>query len=346
MVKRLDDIVGMNASDPSNLMSQMAGFPDQLEWARDLQMENITGIRNVVICGVGGSAIAGDVITDILTPTCKSPIITSRSVTMPGFAGVDTLALVISYSGNTAESLNLYVDAMQRGCRIVVITSGGELEKLAKKNGQPIIMVPTGNQPRASLGYLLGAAALVLEKAGLCHPHRDLCAAASRLRSYIKEIGPEIPSAQNQAKKIAFALYGGVAAIYSPRHVRSVALRWQNQINENSKAVAFSGEIPEMNHNQMVGWLEGGKDCACRPVFLLATDTPPTVRKMTEVTLQMFNERGLGPIMVTLPGNNFLDNVLQGISLGDMVSYYLAVLKGVDPAPVAVIKEFKDRISH
>jgi glucose/mannose-6-phosphate isomerase len=256
------------------------------------------------------------------------------------------LALVISYSGNTAESLNLYDDAMHRGCRIVVVTSGGELEKLAIKNGQPFIKVPTGNQPRASLGYLLGAAALVLQKAGLCHPHRDLCASAARLRTYLKGLGPEVPSTMNQAKKIAIAMLGGVPAVYSPRQVRSVALRWQNQINENSKAVAFSGEIPEMNHNQLVGWLEGGKDCSCRPVFLLATDTQPTVRKMTEVTLQMFNERGLDPIMVTLPGENLLDNVLQGIALGDMVSYYLAVLKGVDPAPVTVIKEFKERISH
>ncbi|MCG7844431.1 MAG: bifunctional phosphoglucose/phosphomannose isomerase [Methanomassiliicoccales archaeon] len=346
MVNRLDDVTGMRASDPSDLMSQMAAFPGQLEWARDLQMEEIAGIKNVVICGVGGSAIAGDVITDILTPSCMSPIITSRSVTMPGFADADTLALVISYSGNTAESLNLYEDAMQRGCRIVTITSGGELEKLAIKNGHPFIKVPVGNQPRASLGYLLGAAALVLQKVGLCHPHRDLCEATSRLRSYLKELGPEVPTSRNQAKKIALALREGVPAIYSPRHVRSIALRWQNQINENSKSVAFSGEIPEMNHNQLVGWLEGGKDCSCRPVFLLATDTQPTVRKMTEVTLQMFNERGLDPIMVNLPGDNLLDNVLQGISLGDMVSYYLAVLKGVDPAPVAVIKEFKERISH
>jgi glucose/mannose-6-phosphate isomerase len=196
------------------------------------------------------------------------------------------------------------------------------------------------------MGYLLGALALVLQKAGLCKPHRDLMAAAPRLRSYLATLSPDVPATQNQAKKLALAMRGQVTAIYSPRQVRSVAIRWQNQFNENSKVVAFSGEMPEMNHNQLVGWLEGGKNCSCRPVFLLASDTHPTVRKMTEVTLQMFNERDLDPIMVVLPGEGILDNVLQGISLGDMVSYYLAILKGVDPAPVAVIKEFKERISH
>jgi glucose/mannose-6-phosphate isomerase len=344
MVKRLGDVTGMKASDPSDILSQMISLPDQLEWAQGLRMADIAGVNNVVVCGIGGSAIAGDVITDLLTPTCRCPIITARNVVMPGFADADTLALVISYSGNTAESLNLYEDAMRRGCRMVAITSGGELERLAVKNSQPLLKVPGGNQPRASLGYLLGASAIVLQKAGLCRPHSDLLAAAPGLREYMKGLALEVPMAQNQAKKIAFALREGVAAIYSPRNVRSIALRWQNQINENSKAVAFSGEIPEMNHNQIVGWLEGGKGCSCRPVFLLPAYLHPTVSRMVEVTLQMFNERGLDPVMVRLPGESMMDNVLQGIALGDMVSYYLAVLKGVDPAPVAVIKEFKERI--
>ncbi len=346
MVKRLDDVAGMKTADPSDILSQLAAFPDQLEWSQSLHLADITSINNVVICGVGGSAIVGDVITDLLTPTCKSAIITSRNVIMPGFASTDTLALVISYSGNTAESLNLYHDAMRRGCQIVVITSGGELEKLALKNSQPLLKVPTGNQPRASLGYLLGAAALALQRAGLCQPHRDMIAAVPRLRSYVQTVLAEIPANHNPAKKIAVALRDGVAVIYSPRNIRSVALRWQNQINENAKSVAFSGEIPEMNHNQLVGWLEGGKGCSCRPVFLLPSDSHPTVQKMTEVTLQMFNERGLDPVMATLPGNGLMDNVLQGIVLGDMVSYFMAVMKGVDPAPVTVIKEFKERICH
>ena len=346
MVDRSDDLQGMKVNDPSGVMDQLMAFPDQLEWAKGLHVPDISGVENVAICGIGGSAIAGDVISDLISLECSVPVFTVRNIALPEFAGPGTLAVVVSYSGNTAESLNLYNDATRRGCQIIVVTSGGEMERLAIKDSHVLIKMPADNQPRASMGFMLGAISLVLAKAGISRSFDELMATASGLRAYQRTIGPDIPSSKNQAKKIARALQGEVSAIYSPRNVRCVAVRWQNQLNENSKMVAFSGEIPEMDHNQLVGWLEGGKGCHCVPVFLLPSYMHPTVRKMTEVTLQMFNERGLGPVMVTLPGKSMMENVLQGIALGDMVSYYLAVLKGVDPAPVVVIKEFKERISH
>jgi glucose/mannose-6-phosphate isomerase len=270
----------------------------------------------------------------------------SRDVVLPNYADKDTLVIVTSYSGNTAESLDQYEDAMRRGCRIVAVTSGGKLEELARRNSQPMIKVPAGNQPRASLGYLLGSLALIAQKAGLGAVHDELLASVPGLRSFIDTLSPDVPAANNQAKRIARAMAGHVPAVYAPRTVRSVALRWQGQVNENAKMVAFSGEIPEMDHNQLVGWLEGGTGCHCRPVVLMPAEMRPTVRRMAEVTLQMLNERGLDPVLVALPGNDLMGNVLQGMALGDMASYYLAVLKGVDPAPVTPIKEFKARISQ
>lgn len=346
MLPGLDDEDGMRALDPSDVMSQLTSFPDQLEWSREMRLPDLRQVRDVVICGMGGSAIAGDVINDLLAPVCRSPIAISRHVSLPAFADRDTLAVVISYSGNTAESIDLFHDALARECQLVTVTSGGHLERLASEHHAPLLKVPGGNQPRASLGYLLGAVALTMQTVGLCRPHQDLLDASPRLRSYLKDISPKVPASRNQAKKLASALHHGVPVFYSPRHIRSVALRWQNQFNENAKAVAFSGEIPEMDHNQIVGWCEGGRGCQCRPIFLLPADMPPTVRRMTEVTLQMFNERGLDPVLVQLPGQGTVDNILQGIALGDMVSYYLAMLKGVDPAPVAPIKEFKERIGR
>ena len=346
MLAGLDDEKGMRALDRSDIMSQMTSFPDQLAWSRHMDLPLLEQVRDVVICGMGGSAIAGDVIIDLLAPTCRSPITTSRHVELPAFAGPSTLALVISYSGNTAETNDLFQDARARKCQVVVVTSGGKLEELALEHSCPLLKVPGGNQPRASLGYLLGAVALALQRAGLCRPHQEVLDAVPRLRSYLSTISPEVPAPRNQAKKVALALRQAVPVFYAPRNVRSVALRWQNQVNENAKAVAFSGEIPEMDHNQIVGWCEGGQDCHCRPTFLLPTEMQPTVRRMTEVTLQMFNERGLDPVLVHLPGQGAMDNVLQGIALGDLVSYYLAMLRGVDPAPVAAIQEFKERIGR
>ena len=321
-------------------------FPEQLEWSKKKSVPGIEGVRNVIVCGVGGSAMAGDVLLDLLAPSIPVPLIISRDVVLPGFAGKDTLAVVVSYSGNTAESLDQYEDAMRRGCRIATITSGGKLEKLAMANSQPLVKLPAGNQPRASLGYLLGSLALVLQSSGLGKLHDELLAAAPALRSYFDSLSPGVLTSSNPAKRLAKAMCGNVPALYAPRPVRSVALRWQNQINENAKMVAFSGEVPEMDHNQLVGWLEGGADSHCRPVLLMPAEMRPTVRRMAEVTLQMLNERGLDPVYVALPGDGLIGNVLQGIALGDMTSYYMAVLKGVDPAPVTPIKEFKARISQ
>lgn len=346
MAERLDDIPGMRSLDPSDMLGQLTAFPDQLEWSRGSSMVDLAGAGNVVICGVGGSAIAGDVLVDLLAPVINIPLAVSRDVVLPGYVGKDTLVIVASYSGNTVESLDQYEDAMRRGCRIVAVTSGGRLEGLALKNSQPLIRLPAGNQPRAALGYLLGSLAMILQKAGLGNLHDDLLASVVGLRSYMGTLSPDLPSSRNQAKRLAKAMSGSVPAVYAPRTVRSVALRWQNQVNENAKMVAFSGEIPEMDHNQLVGWLEGGSGCHCRPVVLMPAEMRPTVRRMAEVSLQMLNERGLDPVLVTLPGQDLLANVLHGIALGDMVSYYMAVLKGVDPAPVAPIKEFKARISQ
>jgi glucose/mannose-6-phosphate isomerase len=157
-------------------------------------------------------------------------------------------------------------------------------------------------------------------------------------------LGPGINASVNGAKKIAKALEGTVPSIYCPKSIRSVGVRWQNQINENAKMVAFAGEIPEMNHNQMVGWLGGDSKCNCKPVFIVPSELEPTVRKMMLTTIQMFNEKGLDPIVVHLEGKTLLESILYGIMLGDLVSFYLARLRGIDPSPVDVIVEFKKRI--
>jgi len=338
--------VGMRSLDPTDLLGQLNAFPDQLEWSNGVKFPMIEGARNIIICGIGGSAIAGDVLVDLLAPVISVPLVVSRDVMLPGFAGKDTLAIVVSYSGNTVESLDQYEDAMRRGCRIAAITSGGKLEELAISNSHPLVKLPAGNQPRASMGYLLGSLALVIQSAGFGKVYDDLLNAAPALRSYLDTLSPKVPASTNQAKRLAKAMRGSVPAIYAPRSVRSVALRWQGQFNENAKMVAFCGEIPEMDHNQLVGWLEGGNGCNCRPVMLMPAEMRPTVRRMAEVTLQMLNERGLDPMFVSLPGHDLLSNVLQGIALGDMTSYFTAILKGFDPAPVTPIKEFKARISQ
>jgi glucose/mannose-6-phosphate isomerase len=256
-----------------------------------------------------------------------------------------TLSIITSYSGNTQEALDALDGSIKAGCRICCITSGGRVLQRCEQNDLPFIKVPAGIQPRAALGHLLGAAAAILEKVGVGSPATELKRAANNSQSAVQRISPESPQEMNIAKKLAVAMHNSIPVIYAPKGIRSVAVRWQNQINENSKMVSFSGEIPEMNHNQLVGWLQGDRNNACRPIFLLPSMMDSTIERMTMVTIQMFTESKLNPLVVPLHGNTLAENLLSGLILGDHISYYLALLKGIDPGPVGVIQDFKKRIA-
>jgi glucose/mannose-6-phosphate isomerase len=290
--------------------------------------------------------MCGDVIKDYLSPVYPHQINVVRGVKLPRWVSTTTLIVVISYSGNTREALDMYGDARARGLKVVCVSSGGQLISKASKDQVPFIMVPEGIQPRAALGYLLGAVAVILESVGSYAPLDEIRDVIPWGKGMQERLKPQIPTSNNPAKKIAEAIQDTVPVIYVPESIRSVGTRWQNQMNENAKMVAFCGEIPEMNHNQLVGWLSGSDVRRCRPVFILPKEMEPTIKKMVTVTIQMFNERGLDPVLVQLDGNTLLENIVSGLIMGDMVSYYLAGLKGVDPMPVDVIVEFKKRIGQ
>jgi glucose/mannose-6-phosphate isomerase len=344
MVEKLDDLQGYAGWDRLDMLHLMDSFIGQIEEAIGYKVGPLSGVSNICLCGIGGSAMCGDVLIDYLTPICDKQITVVRSVTLPKWVNASTLIVVISYSGNTKEALDIFQDSSAKGMKTVCITSGGDLLKWAKEKKVPFIQVPPGIQPRAALGYLLGSAAVILDAAGACSPVTALREVLPFARSAREKMIPSSPTAVNPAKKIALALEKQVPAVYAPRSVRSVAVRWANQINENAKMVAFSGEIPEMNHNQMVGWLGGYRGCKCRPVFIIPGAMEPTVEKMAMVTIQMFNERGMEPVLVQLEGSTPMQNLIYGLILGDLVSYYLARLRDLDPTPVDVIGEFKRRI--
>ncbi|MFA5312101.1 MAG: bifunctional phosphoglucose/phosphomannose isomerase [Methanomassiliicoccales archaeon] len=341
----LDDKDDIQRIDVSNTSSQIADFASNLLESTRYEALGIERPSSVCMSGIGGSAMAADILQDYLTPVSKLPVAINRNVTLPAWTDPNSLSIITSYSGNTQEALDVLEDSIRTGCRICCITSGGKLLERCVSNGIPHVKVPGGIQPRAALGYLLGAASAVLESIGAGTPATDFGKAAQNSFSAAERMSPETPTIGNLAKKLALMMEGTVPAIYGPKSIRSVAVRWQNQSNENSKMVAFSGEVPEMNHNQMVGWLQGSGCAPCRPVFLLPSRMDTTIEKMTMVTIQMFTEAGLEPMVVPLHGNTHAENLVSGILLGDYVSYYLALLKGCDPGPVPVIQEFKSRIA-
>ncbi len=344
MVEKLDDLQSYSVWDRLDMLSQIDGFVKHLEEAIGYKVQAFSDVGSICLCGIGGSAMCGDILIDHLAPICDKNVTVVRSVSLPNWVDNRTLVVVISYSGNTKEALDVYQDALARGLKTVCVSSGGILANKAKENNIPFIRVPPGIQPRAALGYLLGSVAVILEAAGACAPVEAIGEVIEFARSRKDKLAPSVPSSINAAKKIALALDGHVPIVYCPRSVRSIGVRWQNQISENAKVVAFTGEIPEMNHNQMVGWLNGNGENRLKPVFIVPSALEPTVSKMTTVTLQMFNEKGLDPVVVQLEGKTLMENIIYGLILGDMVSYYMARLSGVDPTPVEVIGEFKKRI--
>jgi glucose/mannose-6-phosphate isomerase len=342
MHEELDNIQRMTLIDQSKMIKYILDFPTQLRTILDSSCRyKPFGVEGVCICGVGGSAIAGDILCEYLSDVSTSPVFIIRSTRPPKWAREDTLVVVVSYSGDTIETLSLFEEAVRRGCRVVCITSNGKLMERCLSLDIQHLSLPKNIMPRAALGYILGAIAIILDREGIAPLVSELRAKSAVLESYVKACSPEIPLSSNEAKKLAKRLYGRVPVIYAPRNLRAVAARWQSQINENAKMLSFCGEIPEMNHNQIVGWLEGQYVTECLPVFLRGFPTDSVLANITDVTARMFERKNLNAVTVDIPGKDALDCILRGIVLGDFVSYYLAMLKGIDPTPVNSISGLK-----
>jgi glucose/mannose-6-phosphate isomerase len=343
MIEPLDDVQRLTSFDRSEMLESIVSMPKQIEEALKNKLSLEGEVESVCICGMGGSAIGGDILADYASRSASIPIIVIRGVELPRFVGQKTLVIVVSYSGDTWETLALFEKARQSGAQVVSVTSGGELARRSKSEKVPLISVPGGQQPRSALGYLLGASAVAFDAVGAAPAVHDLKGCVRALKDFQEEILPAIPTRNNLAKKISNQLHQRIPVIYAPRSIRSVALRWQTQINENAKMMAFCGEYPEMNHNQMVGWAEDGSDHDLLPVFLLDSSEDSLCKK-TGITMKLIKERKIDPVSVKLTGRTILETSLKGIMLGDFVSYYLASLKNIDPTPVASIVELKKRM--
>ncbi len=325
-------------------MEQIVGLPDQLKAALQWDVEIKAKPNGVAIVGMGGSAVGGDLLVDYASMTSERPISVIRGVELPRWVCDQTLVVMVSYSGNTWEVMELYRKARDRGCALVAIASGGELAMTAEVEKVPLLRVPPGLQPRAALGYLMGAEAAVLEASGVAQVKKDLALAQLAMADLRENLSPGVPVDANMAKKTALRIRGKVPVIYAPRTLRTVAYRWQTQINENAKMMAFSGEFPEMNHNQIVGWVEGGPGIEMLPVFLKPASSKGGLGEKMEIAIQLMRESKLQPLSIELSGRTAIESSLMGIMLGDFVSFYLAILKGVDPSPVPSIGELKKRM--
>jgi glucose/mannose-6-phosphate isomerase len=298
----------------------------------------------LVVCGMGGSAIGGDLALAALGDRATRPITVVRGYALESWIPPESLVLCASYSGETEETLACFEAAGAAGTQRVVLTTGGTLARLAREEGVPVIGVPAGMQPRAAVVYMTMGA---LECAALCGAapalHAEIDTATALLEQLIEEWGPGAPE-DSLAKRLARELHETIPVIHGAASTTAVGRRWSTQINENAKALAFWSELPEANHNQICGWERGREMAPLSGVFLGDPDQHPRVKRRIELMTAEVERTGAPAIQVDARGESRLERVLSLVLLGDMVSVYLAVLSDVDPTPVEALSRFKQQL--
>jgi glucose/mannose-6-phosphate isomerase len=335
----------IEAVDPEGMLGDVLAQPHQLGDA--LWRAESAGIRprdlpgGLVVCGMGGSAIGGDLAVAALGDRATRPIATVRGYGLESWTPPDSLVLCASYSGDTEETLACFDAAGAAGTQRVALTTGGKLAEMARAEDVPVIGAPAGMQPRAAALYMTVGA---LECAALCGAapglRSEIDTAAALLESLAAEWGPDAAEG-SLAKAAARDLQGAVPVVHGAGPTVAVARRWRTQINENAKAAAFWSELPEADHNEICAW-ERGRDAApLVGVFLVDPDQHPRVDSRIELTAAEVERAGAPVISVEARGDSRLERVLSLVLLGDLVSVYLAVLEGVDPTPVEPIERLK-----
>jgi glucose/mannose-6-phosphate isomerase len=334
--------------DASNMRELLLRFPEQVEKAISIGENatirtNLSSISSIIVTGLGGSAIGGDLLRSYLADEAVVPIVVNRHYFLPGFVRKDSLVIVSSYSGNTEETISSYHDALRRQAQVLCISSNGEIEEIAGRHRNAIIKVPRGFPPRAALGYSFFPLLVTLIRAGIIRERvRDLRETIGLLREKA-DVYADHSARSNEAVKIAREFVGRLPVIYSAtEHLDSVNLRWRTQLAENAKVLAYGNVLPEMNHNELVGWNVQKrlmKDIVV--VVLRDTDEHSRVRVRLELTKKIIGKYSPCVIETRSEGKSLLARMFSLIYLGDWVSYYLAVLNRVDPTPVKVIDYLK-----
>jgi glucose/mannose-6-phosphate isomerase len=337
--------------DRSNLMADVLGIPEHLrdalwrvESAAGL-MEEWDSANGLIVAGMGGSAIGGGLARAALGDHATRPIAVSRAYGLPPWATPETTVLCASYSGNTEETLACYEAAGFVGAHRVVVTSGGRLAELARADGVPIIPIPGGFQPRTAVAYLTVA---TLEVAALCgvapRMTSEVDVAASHTEALVAEWGPD-GDEDTLPKAIARSIADTVPTIIGAGITAPIAYRWKTQLNENAKLPAFAGELPELNHNEVVGWEGVGSLGPFSAIFLDDADHHPRVRARMELTDWLVEPSASVTHRIETRGRNAVERVFSLVLLGDLVSVYTAVARGIDPTPVAVIERLKAQLA-
>ena len=318
---------------------QLFHFIDDLESSLSYDPGRTFECDNIVLCGVGGSAVSGYFAADCCFTESPKPIRLVRYPSLPSWAGPRTLAVVSSYSGNTAETMEMYREAKERGCLVSVVTSGGKLRAAAESAGDHLALLPEGMHPRHAIGFMIGYTLAILRSAG--------CPDVSeRIRSFIPSLRgfrDTVSADGGQARALAGLFRGKVPVVCADSSMASVAFRWKTQINENSKFVAFCESAPLFNAHAMKGWTAAPEDYIL--VLLNGTRDSAATPDLGRAFTSLEGWKG-DIVMVGLMGESHLENMFRAIILGDYISMYMAEDRGIDPAEVRPVMQMKAKLSE
>src|SRR5215218_6943880 len=340
----LDDPAELARRDPGDMLGEVAGAGGQARVALlAAQAAPLVGPlpEVVVVAGMGGSGIAGDVLAGLAFAVSPVPVLAVKGDRLPAFVGPGTLLLATSYSGNTAETLSAVEQGLAAGARLVAVTSGGGLAELAQSRGAPLVAVEGGRMPRAALWSLVVPVCSAAEAAGVLPPLTDqICAAADALDEQAAALGPSAPTAGNPAKQAALRLLDRLPVVWGSGQLGAVAAtRFRTQCNENAKVSVVSGALPEANHNDVMG-LEGGLG-PDRELVLLRDEPGEHERDGRRIQAVLTALKVADPVVHrggTGPG---LARLARLTAFADFTSTYLGIARGVDPTPIRTLDEVK-----
>jgi len=330
--------------DPAGMLADIVAQPLQLEdalWrAESAAVPSVETPGGLLVCGMGGSAIGADLANAVLGDRATRPLQVLRGYSPPGWLTSDYFVLCSSYSGETEETLACYEAARITDAPRAVLTTGGSLAEMAREDGVPVIGIPSGMQPRAAVIYMVVGAMAAAAACDVAPSLRgEVEQAEPLLRQLADEWGPG--GGGSLAAEVAGRLNGTVPVVHGSGPTLAAAQRWKTQINENAETAAFVSALPESNHNEICGWERGRTLAPLSAVFLENADQHPRVRRRVELTAKLAREAGADCVLVDAQGDTPFERVMSLVLLGDLVSFYLAVLEGIDPTPVDPIERFK-----
>lgn len=336
--------------DPKGMLEKFEGFADQCREAAEIARAAVlpklrVDPKIVMLTGLGGSAAGGDFCRCLFEAHGDRPFLVNRDYVLPNYIGAQDLVFCTSYSGNTEETLSAYAQAKARGAQILVVTSGGKLAEMAAADGYSAVIVPGGFPPRTALGYMMVPVLVLCERLGLL-PSQPLEDALRGLDAEIASVGVDVPFESNSAKQLAEKMHGSVTLLYGLGSWQgAIANRWKGQINENAKNLAFPNAFPELNHNEILGWVKAGEQGVnhWRVVVLEDGSESEKMKARARVTQQLVGATAEF-IHVKANGASLLERMLRLAAYGDFTSIYLAALNGIDPENIDSINILKQEL--